>query len=231
MRTLSGSKTCAVGLSVAAAVAAVLAFSAQADGALITGVGAAELMTEGTYSGWYKYTYMVTWDLTKALSHLDLLMPDCGAQDGIQFAFDTAVGGDSDGQSTGGKYHEGQPVVFTVRFDGGFEPRGDPSLSLGTPLIKWEPNSSHHPGKYGVGQFWFYSDAAPTTGTFEDSWVAKFGSNEVRGDLTGAYPARVQPGPRPVPEPATLAYLVIGAVATVVARVRRRGRRGGNGGR
>jgi hypothetical protein len=221
----SRSKILTVCFSAAAAIGALLVCSSQAGGALISGVGAAELMTEGSYSGWYKYTYTVTWDLSKDLSHLDLVVPDCSTGGWCQFAFDTDAGGSEDGHSTGSDYHTGQPVVFSVPYAGAFEPRGDPSISLAKPLIKWEPYSCRQPGKDGVGEFWFYSTGAPITGLFDDVWAAKFGQNTVYGDLTGAYPTCDEP----VPEPATLAYLAVGVAAALVNRRRRRGRRGEDG--
>jgi hypothetical protein len=219
------SKILTVCFSAAAAIGALLICSSQAGGTLISGVGAAELMTEGTYSGWYKYTYTVQWDLSKDLSHLDLVMPDCSTEGQIQFAFDTDAGGSEDGHSTPSGYHTGQPVVFSVPYAGAFEPRGDPSISLAKPLIKWEPYSCRQPGKDGVGEFWFYSTGAPITGLFGDVWAAKFGQNTVYGDLTGDYPTCAEP----VPEPATLAYLAVGVAAALANRRRRRGRRGEDG--
>ena len=216
------SKILTVCFSAAAAIGAVLVLSSQAGGALISGIGAAELMTEGTYSGWYKYTYAVQWDLSKSLSHLDLVMPDCSTEGWVQFGFDTDAGGSEDGHSTGSDYHTGQPVAVSVPYAGAFEPRGDPSISLGKPLIKWEPYSCRQPGKDGVGEFWFYSTGAPITGLFDDAWAAKFGQNTVYGDLTGDYPTCA----RPVPEPATLAYLAVG-VASALANRRRSPRRPG----
>ena len=80
----------------------------------------------GPYSGWCKYTYTVTWDLSKSLSHLDLVMPDCSTEGRVQFAFDTEAGGGEEGHSTRSDYHTGQPVVFSVPYAGAFEPRGGP---------------------------------------------------------------------------------------------------------
>jgi len=212
-------------LSAATAAGVLLLLSAQAGGGLIAGVGIAELMTDGTYCGWYKYTYTVTWDLSKALSHLDLVLPAACADGDFHFAFDTEAGGDVDGRSTGSGYRHGHPITFTVPFEGAFEPRGDPSISLGAPLIKWEP--AGNPGKDGVGQFWFYSSSAPTIGLYEDVWAAKYGSCKVFGDLTGAYPSceRAQHAP----EAATLAYLLAGGAGMLATRRQQRGGRSASG--
>jgi hypothetical protein len=80
--------------------------------------------------------------------------------------------------------------------------------------------SGDSPDKAGVGTFWFYSDAAPLTGTFMDVLAVKYGRSTIYGDLTGAYPASSQP--QPIPEPATVGYLLVGAGITWWVRRRER---------
>jgi len=216
MHRTYGSRIGVFCLSAAAAVAALLLMSAQASGSTIAAVGTAEQVSAGDYAGWFKYSYTLTWDLSNGLSHLDLTLPPESLTDDIHFGFDAGTSG----QSTGPGYHSGDTPVYTVFYDGTFEPRGDPSISLTAPILKWEPVSGDSPDKAGVGTFWFYSDAAPLTGTFMDVLAVKYGRSTIYGDLTGAYPASSQP--QPIPEPATVGYLLVGAGITWWVRRRER---------
>jgi hypothetical protein len=203
-------------LSAAAALGAILVMSTPASGSMISAVGTAEQVTGGVYDGWFKYSYTLTWDLSKGLSHVDMVIPPCAAEF-KQFSFDTEIGGINDGLSTGSSYHTGDPLNFVIPFEGTYEPRGDPSISLDSPIVKWEPMNGGGLGKVGVGQFSFYSNAIPYVGTFEDAFYAKYGTHQIAGNLTGPVPVC----PNPVPEPATVAYLLVGAGIAWAARRRR----------
>jgi hypothetical protein len=179
-------------------------------------VGTAEQVSTGPYAGWYLYTYTVTWDLSKSLSQVDLTLPPASLTGAIDFAFNSGAAG----QSTGSSYHKGDTPIYTVTYCGTFELGGNPSISLTAPILKWQPSGSDSPAKWGVGVFSYYSDAAPLTGTFTDVLAAKYGNNVIYGDLTGAYPSASQP--QPIPEPATMAYLLFGVGAAWVSRRRNR---------
>ena len=59
-----------------------LVYPAAAEASIISATGTAELVQTGEYAGWYKYTYEVTWILTKGLSHWDLVVkPRCTTPD------------------------------------------------------------------------------------------------------------------------------------------------------
>ena len=203
-----------LGLSTLVFAGVVLLLAGTATGSPISGVGTAEQVTEGEFAGWYKYTYQVTWDLEKGLSHLDLILPDGHP------GFSSDIGLPPDGMSTGANYSPGGPADLTVSYFGTYETR-DPSISLNTPIIKWEPDGGV--GKLGIGTFWFYTSTAPTTGAFEDLLVAKNGQNATYGDILGAYPS-FEP-PEPVPEPATLALFGVGIAVMLAGRRRRMARR------
>ena len=214
MRSPKMRTVCTVLASLVGLVGA-LVWPAAAETSLISATGTAELVQGGDYAGWYKYTYDLAWDFTKGLSHWDLVLkPGCTEPD-HQIVFETALGGPYDGLSTGDGWSPGQPVVFTV--EGMFKPQGDPSINFTAPLVKWEPDETYgEPGKTGAGQFWFYVNILPEMGTFDNVVAAKFGTDKVFGDLTGAYPSC-----QTIPEPATLVLLGLGGAGIVLTRRRR----------
>ena len=193
------------------------AWAGEADASVISGTGTAELVQTGDYAGWYKYTYDVTWNLTKGLSHLDLILKPGCTQDDHHIVFETELGGAADGWSTDECWHPGKPVVFTVLYEGMFEPTGDPSINLTSPLIKWEPyENGDEPGKKGTGEFWFYANIIPEYGSLDNVFAAKYGTHKVFGDLVGAYPSC-----ETIPEPASVALVMVGTAMMVVMRRRR----------
>lgn len=206
----------ALWVSVVAGICMVLVACAEAEAYIISAVGTAEQITAGDYAGWYKYSYDVEWNLSKALSHLDVVLKDGCAQEDHLFAFAPDTGEAVDGLSTGGSWHTGYPVSLTVPYSGSVELAGDPSIDLDRVLAKWEPTDGQA-GNQGVGTFWFYSNVIPEYGEYEGVVVAKNGRNVTFGDLSGAYPSCSVP-PTHTPEPGTLALLVWGVVAVIVRR-------------
>jgi len=204
-------------LALALAMAALsLGWGADAGASVISAVGSAELISEGAFAGWYKYTYDVTWSLSRGLSHWDLVLKPACTQEDHLFVFDTDVGGAYDGLSTGKNWSTGDPIVFTVSYEGDFEASGDPSIGLTSPLMKWEPNENNNqPGKRGVGTFWFYANVIPEYNTFEDVVVGKYSRYTKYGDLTGAYPSC-----EVIPEPFTVGLLGVGTILTMLTRRR-----------
>ncbi|MBN2583278.1 MAG: PEP-CTERM sorting domain-containing protein [Planctomycetes bacterium] len=183
---------------------------------------------EGAWDGylWYRYTYTVEWSgLDHALSHMDLLqLPGCANDDHLfLFPSDLCLP-DVDGLSTSDYWEPGDPVIFTVLYEGTFlrtggDPSMDPDVSPpGLPVIKYEPLCGlFEPGKDGVGVFSFICNVIPTYGTLTDFVLVKHNGDVAVGDLTGAYPSCT-----PTPEPFTSALLGLGMGGLMVARVRRR---------
>jgi hypothetical protein len=196
-------------LALMAACVLVAAAAPCAQASLISAFSTVQMMDEGPYTGYYKYTVEAVWDLTKDLSHMDLLVRPCGPAAGGVFFFDTGVGGPYDGVSMPGN----------VKHDGFFEPNGDPSIDEGWPVIKYEPRGDV--GKQGVGTFWFYTNLAPIFGLHDDMLVAKHGTNVTYGDIEGAWLSCATDPPHPVPEPASLALVCGGAAFVWIARRRR----------
>ena len=198
METRKTWRTWTLRLAGCLALGALLASGPPARACVISGTGTADLVQTGDYAGWYKYTYEVTWNLSKGLSHLDLVLKPGCTQDDHHIVFETELGGAYDGESPGEGWDPGNPVVVTVSSEGMFEPNGDP-------------------GKTGVGQFWFYANILPEYSTFDNIVVAKSGQNKVFGDMTGAYPSC-----QVIPEPATAVLLLGGLGLTVLSERRRR---------
>ena len=200
------------------ALGALLASGPAVRACVISGTGTADLVQTGDYAGWYKYTYEVTWNLSKGLSHLDLVLKPGCTQEDHRIVFETELGGAYDGESTGECWNSGKPVVFTVPYEGMFAPNGDASINLTKALVKWEPyENGDEPGKKGIGQFWFYANILPEYGSFDNVFAGKYGQNTVFGDLTGAYPSC-----EIIPEPATAVLFLGGLGLTVLSGRRRR---------
>jgi len=205
-------------VSALAGACALLALGTGAQGSLITAVGTVESVSGGEFDGWYKYTYDVTWDLSKGLSHLDLIFkPGCAQPDHL-FAFAPDTGEANDGVSTDSHWHAGDPLDMPIEYQGSVSLTGDPSIGLDAVLVKWEP-SDGSPGKQGAGTFWFYSNVIPEYGTYSDILIAKNGRNVTYGDMEGAWPSCSVTPPH-TPEPATFGLLLVGMMA-VAARRRR----------
>jgi len=187
----------------------------------ISAVGTAEVA--GTWDGhlWYQYTYTIEWsDLDYGLSHASLLqLPGCAAEDHL-YLFPTERAEPYDGRSTGDGWEVGDPVVYTIFYDGTFlRTGGDPSLDADVsppqlPVVKFEPVSGDdEPGKDGIGQFSFLANIEPTTGVLEGYVLAKHDGMVAVGNLSGAYPSCTV-----TPEPATMALLGLGLGAMLLAR-------------
>jgi len=206
------------GIAIVAAVC-LLASAAVGQASIIEAVGTAERLTEGPYAGWYKYSYQVTWDLDKGLSHVDVVhKPGCLDDDHI-ILFDSDQAGGPDGMSTGDDWEPGGPVSLTVPWQGSFEGGGDASTGVTAPLVKWEP-AAGEPGKQGTGLFWYYANILPQFGIVDDVIVGKAGPHVVPGDLDGAYPSCNTVN---TPEPASIVLMLCGAAGA--AFLRPRGRR------
>jgi hypothetical protein len=172
----------------------------------ISAQSTATQITEGEYSGWYKYTLVVNWNLCKSLSHWDLILkPGCGARDHI-IEFPEPAG------SSGSGCHE-------IFWTGEFNKKGDRSLNPDVldPVVKYEPNI-FNPGRSGSGTFYFISNITPeNNGPYPNIVVAKAGNcPDVYGTLTGDYPSCTV-----TPEPATISLLGLSMLFVLVKKRRR----------
>ena len=157
----------------------------------------AMLVTEGLYTGWYRYTIQLEWDFDKDLSHWDLILK-LGCKDP-----DHLIEGAS-GSSVKG--------CAIVEWTGRFKRNGDKSLNpdVTDPVLKYEPDRD--PGKVGSGTFIFYSNIIPEdNGPYPDIVVGKAGNcPDTYGPLYGDYPSC-----NIVPEPATVLLLGLGSLVLI----------------
>jgi len=180
------------------------------DAGMITGESTAALETTGPYAGWHRYDFTVIWDLGTGpgLSHWDLLMKAGCAEPDHLFASDDPAGySNSEEEPT-----NMTAVVWTMSF----LPGGDPTTGSTNPAIKYEhvENPLANPGPQGTGNFWFYCNVIPESGTFEDALVGKSGNDTITlGTLTGDWPSCTV-----TPEPTVLALLAIGGLAVIRRR-------------
>ena len=63
-------------------------------------------------------------------------------------------------------------------------------------------------GNMGNGQFWFYSNFAPVSGTWDDALYAKANQHDYTGSISGELPYCI-------PEPATMLLLSFGGLALI----------------
>ncbi len=185
----------------------------------ISGTSTATLITDpGPHQGWYLYEIEIEWHLFgqgSGLSHPDLILKlECAGDDHlIEFDAPAAL-------SSSEKFPEDPEALG---WTGYFERNGDPSLDppLNLPVVKYEDPffpTDDEPASEGVGTFWFYTNAVPEYGTYENALVAKAGLiPDTYGYLTGAYPSCT------LPEPGAFILLGIGGLA-ILRRVRRDGR-------
>ena len=189
----------------------------------ISAVGTVE--EAGTWDGylWYRYTYTVTWsDFDHGLSHMSLLqLAGCAELDHL-YLFPMDRGEAWDGRSTDDDWEVGDPVDYTVLYEGSLlRTGGDPSLDPDVsppelPVVKYEPcDGGSEPGKSGVGEFSFIANIEPKTGTLENAVLAKHDGMVAVGDLTGVYPRCTI-----TPEPATMALLGLGLGGLIAWRRR-----------
>lgn len=185
----------------------------------------ATLIEGGEYDGWYKYTIEMKWSFDRwpGLSAWGIILkPGCCAPDHL-IEFDQWAGystsrrhpDDPDALGWSGYFvkHNGDNGECFDTHCCGTDCRELCGVAFGRPYnVKCDL-----PGKTGHGTFSFYSNIIPEYGRYQNKVVGVNGicGGLVRGDLRGAYPSCTI-----VPEPATMAIMVMG-LATVVIRRRR----------
>jgi hypothetical protein len=199
----------------------------------ISAQSTATLITDGEYTGWYKYQLDVNWNLNKRFSQWDLILkPGCAASDHI-IVFPCPAGYSS-GQRHDIIWGRRHNITWGRRYDvtwlGIFKRNGDrrpdpiffprfAGFSRGRrhditwldpdildPVIIYK-TAHGRPGKSGSSTFFFISNIIPEYDTYEDVVVAKAGCHDTYGTLTGDYPSCTI-----IPEPATILLLGSGLV-------------------
>lgn len=163
----------------------------------ISGTSTATLINGGRYDNLYLYTIKFEWNLTKDISHWDIILkPGCADSDHI-FIFSSQIVPSQAGIFCG----------WGNRWTSGFNKKGDKSLNpdVIVPVIKFEP--TRYAGQRGSGTVYFYSNVIPEyNGPYSNVLVAKAGcGRDTYGSLVGAYPSCSV-----TPEPTTIVLFGLG---------------------
>ena len=153
----------------------------------VDGTISSQLMTSGPFTGLWKYTMQVTWDLPQGLSNVALQCNfACGnAICNSAWSFDTPSG-TGDGIAS----DEGTPGECTVPFAGEFLCSGNAQMNLVGPTIKWDALDSPEceAGTTGSATLCFYIDRPPDTGT-SPVILIKNGQQVCSGTIQGDCPS------------------------------------------
>ncbi|MFZ1947040.1 MAG: hypothetical protein WAW06_05800 [bacterium] len=179
----------ALGVAAVACCLAVTAWcgSAFATQDVIWGTGSAWYSTDPGFEGYWKYCLTLHWDVTRfdgkphAMSHVSVLLglENCpGVCSPGYFASPDTAG---TGTGTNG---------CTVHYYMEFDCRGDPTLGISVPTIKFEPYYDNcEPDIAGTAYLCFYSVASPRPiGAYDATLGIKFGQNIALGTLEGVLP-------------------------------------------
>ena len=158
----------------------------------VWGTSSASLSSDPGFVGYWKYCLTITWDVTNyggkphALSHISILLglENCPrACDFGYFAFADTVG-----------YGTGEKGC-TAHYYSYFECKGDPTIPVRMPTVKFEPyESGCEPGVAGTAVVCFYSVSPPRPiyPFLRPIWI-KFGLNVTDGPLEGVLPNCINP--------------------------------------
>ena len=167
-----------------AAILLLLPLAAQAESWIRGSIEAEEACLQEL--GQWRYTLTIEWSNATGhdMSHFNLSLgagTECGEEEiSRQVRF----------QALAGFLYQGGWNV-PVGCYASFERRGDPSLGITEPLLKFEPCTymQRPVGDSGVGKVVFWSDHAPADILMPNRFLSeKFGRDGITGEVTGVFP-------------------------------------------
>jgi hypothetical protein len=185
-------RTALVGAGMMVILGLTLVTVAMGQGEVVSGTITAVRNTEPPFQGYWRYCLTISWDTNNyggkphGVSHfsLPLGLGSCKyiCETGYVMFADTA------GSSVAAS-------GCTAYYYGDFNCKGDPSISLVGPTVKFEPyGSGCEPGIVGIATMCFYSPVAPgAPGTYANGVWIKFGLNKTYGPLVGQLPGCASP--------------------------------------
>ena len=153
----------------------------------VSGTITSELMTTGPFTGLWKYTLQITWDLPQGLSNVALQCNfACGsAICDSDWSFDTPSG-----SGDGILSDEGTPGECMVDFAGEFLCNGNAQQNLEGPTIKWDAldGGACEAGPTGSATICFFVDLPPEQGN-SPVILIKNGQQVCEGTVQGDCPS------------------------------------------
>jgi hypothetical protein len=137
---------------------------------------------DGPYRGLYLYTVTLEFILEKGLSNVTL---DLGFSDCLEYACGQIfLFADPAGESPG------QIEDCAVTYVGEFNCRGNPSIDLTVPVVKWDVSATSDcaPGKTGTATLRFYTNLGPDSNRDVSLFLIKNGQEVCEGTVTGDVP-------------------------------------------
>jgi hypothetical protein len=181
-------RTLLIGVGLMAVLCLALATSVGGKCEVVSGTITAVRVSEPPFGGYWKYCLTVNWDVRNyggqphGVSHfsLPLGLGDCKYICQAGYAVFADPAGSSLAQS-------GCTTLYSGEFNCC---KGDPSILLTGPVVKFDPKSSGcEPGLLGTAILCFYSPVAPrASGTYPNGVWIKFGTNRACGPLVGQLP-------------------------------------------
>jgi len=148
----------------------------------LEGTSVATYQTDGPYKGYYLYTIELTFMLEKGLSNvtLKLNVDDCPELACQQLFFFPDPAGRMSGAS----------ADCPVPFFGEYNCRGNPSIDLVGPVVKWDAGVAGdcEPGKWGSVTLYFYTNVGPDPKVQMPFFLIKNGQEVCEGFLVGDTP-------------------------------------------
>ena len=153
----------------------------------VSGTINSALETSGPFAGLWKYTLDISWDTPQGLSNVTLSCDfQCAAVCDAAWAFPDTAG-------TGPGINDDEdpvPGQCELPFAGEFDCRGNPSIGLAGPVVKWDALDGNgcEAGPLGSATLCFWVDMPPDPNSSAPVVLVKNGQNVCDGMIVGDCP-------------------------------------------